>query len=63
MKTDYTLYILKPDKRTQMGERTVSTTVWYDRDDAGMKREVAELQRELWPPSKGYRFVFVAHIK
>jgi hypothetical protein len=43
MKTDYTLYILKPDKRTQMGERIVSTTVWYDRDDAGMKREVAEL--------------------
>jgi hypothetical protein len=43
MKQNYTLYIYKSDKRTKSGERLVSTTVWTDRDDAGMKRECANL--------------------
>ena len=43
MKQDYTMYIYKLDRRTKTGERLFSTTVWRDRDEAGMKREVAEL--------------------
>lgn len=43
MKQDFTMYIYKLDKRTKSGERLVSTTVWRDRDEAGMKREVSEL--------------------
>lgn len=61
MKTDYTLYIYKADKRCKFGWRTVSTSVWCGRDKEGMQREVAELQREMWPPSKGYRMEFYEH--
>jgi len=56
MKQDHTMYIYKADRRTKSGERLVSTTVWQHRDAAEMKREVRELQYELWPVSKGYRF-------
>jgi hypothetical protein len=59
-KQDFTMYIYKQDKRTKSGERPVSTTVWRNRDEAEMKREVRELQYELWPVSKGYRIEFVA---
>ena len=55
MKQDYTMYIYKMDGRKKTGERIVSTTVWRDRDDNGMRREVAELF-DLYPPDKGYRF-------
>ena len=48
MKTNWTMYIYKTDKRKKTGERLVSTTVWCDRDDAGMQREVNELY-EMWP--------------
>ena len=44
---DFTMYIYKADKRTKKGERAVSTTVWRNRDEAEMKREVRELQYEL----------------
>ena len=53
--TDYTLYIYKADKRYASGERRVYTYVIENRDDNGMRREVAELF-EPYPPSKGYRF-------
>jgi len=43
MKQDWTLYIYKLDRRTKTGERLFSTTVWTDRTEAGMKREVNEL--------------------
>lgn len=43
MKQDYTMYIYKLDRRCKTGERLVSTTVWRNRDEAGMKREVSEL--------------------
>jgi len=49
VKQNWTMYIYKTDRRTKTGERLVSTTVWADRDDAGMKREVRELQRQLYP--------------
>ena len=55
MKQNYTMYIYKRDGRNKTGERVVSVTVWCDRDDNGMRREVANLF-DLYPPSKGYRF-------
>jgi len=58
MKQDHTMYIYKTDRRTKTGERLVSTTVWRHRDEAEMKREVRELQYELWPVSKGFRIEF-----
>jgi hypothetical protein len=57
-KTNYTMYIYKADRRTKAGERLVSTTVWQHRDEAEMKREVRELQYELWPVNQGYRIEF-----
>lgn len=58
MKVDHTMYIYKTDRRTRSGERLVSTTVWRNRDEAEMKREVRELQYETWPVSKGFRIEF-----
>jgi hypothetical protein len=58
MKVDHTVYIYKADKRTKSGERLVSTTVWRNRDEAEMRREVRELQYEMWPQSKGFRIEF-----
>jgi hypothetical protein len=55
MKQTYTMYIYKADKRKKTGERLVSTTVWKDRDDNGMRREVAELF-DTYNPDDGYRF-------
>jgi hypothetical protein len=63
MKQDYTMYIYKADRRTKSGERLVSTTVWRNRDEAEMKREVRELQYEYWPVSKGFRIEFVPTMK
>lgn len=55
MKQNYTMYIYKADRRKKTGERLYSTTVWTDRDDNGMRREVAQLF-DLYPPDKGWRF-------
>ena len=55
MKQNYTMYIYKADRRCKTGERAVSTTVWENRDDNGMRREVAELF-DTYPPAEGYRF-------
>ena len=55
MKQDYTMYIYKTDRRYKTGERLYTTAVYCDRDDNGMRREVAE----LWPmyrPEDGFRF-------
>jgi hypothetical protein len=57
-KTNYTMYIYKADRRTKSGERLVSTTVWQHRDEAEMRREVRELQYELYPARLGFRFEF-----
>jgi hypothetical protein len=62
MKQNYTLYIYKSDKRTKSGERLVSTTVWTDRDDAGMKRECANLL-DTYPAKQGYRFEYFPTMK
>ena len=62
MKQNYTMYIYKMDKRTKSGERLVSTTVWTDRDEAGMKRECAELF-DLYPAKQGYRFEYFPTMK
>ena len=59
---DYTMYIYKADKRTKTGERLFSTTVWTNRDDNGMRREVAALF-DLFPPSKGWRFDWTPSMK
>ena len=63
MKQDHTVYIYQTDRRTKSGERLVSTTVWRNRDAAEMKREVRELQYELWPVSRGYRIEFFPTMK
>ena len=55
MKQDYTMYIYRADRRCKTGERLFSTTVWRDRDDNGMRREVAELF-DLYPARQGWRF-------
>ena len=57
MKQNYTLYILKADKRTKFGLRAISTTVWTDRDEEGMKREVAGLF-SMYPAKHGYSFEY-----
>jgi hypothetical protein len=62
MKQNYTMYIYKTDKRTKSGERLVSTTVWTDRTEAGMKRECAELFG-MYPASQGYRFEYFPTMK
>jgi hypothetical protein len=62
MKTDYTMYIYKKDARKKSGERLVSTTVWRDRDAAGMQRESNELT-DLYPTAKGYRMEWVPTMK
>ena len=63
MKQSHTMYIYKADRRKKTGERLVSTTVWQNRDEAEMKREVRELQYELWPTSKGFRIETVPTMK
>ena len=55
MKQNYTMYILKADRRIKTGERRVYTYVLENRDEAGMLREAAELG-DVYPASKGYRF-------
>ena len=57
MKQDYTMYIYKADRRKKSGERLYSTTVWQDRDEAGMKRECNELYN-LYPATKGWRMEY-----
>lgn len=56
----HTLYIYKADKRTKEGRRLISTTVWEGRDFAGMQREVADLQRTLYPAKLGYQMECVS---
>ncbi len=63
MKTSHTMYIYKADRRTKSGERLVSTTVWQNRSADEMRREVRELQYELWPKGKGYRIEFFPTMK
>ncbi len=58
MRQEWTMYIYKTDRRTKSGERAVSTTFWRNRDEAEMKREVRELQYELYPTRLGFRIEF-----
>jgi len=62
MKQSYTMYIYKRDRRKKSGERIVSTTVWQDRTDEGMKRECGELSG-MYPAKRGYRFEYVPTMK
>jgi hypothetical protein len=62
MKQDYTVRIFKLDGRYARGERLVSTTVWPNRDEAGIQRECKELELE-WPKSRGYRVIYYATMK
>lgn len=62
MKQSHTMYIYKTDRRTKTGERLFSTTVWQNRDEAGMKREVRELQYQLYPTAQ-FRIEFVTTTK
>ena len=49
MKTNWTLYIYKVDNRYKTGERLFSTTVWENRDEDTMQREVNELHLHHYP--------------
>jgi hypothetical protein len=51
MKQNWTMYIYKNDRRYTTGQRLFSTTVWRDRDEATMMREVQELA-QLYPASQ-----------
>ena len=51
----HTMYVYKADKRTKLGERLVSVTVWTNRDDAEMAQEVRAWQNGSYPVSLGYR--------
>jgi len=51
MKQNWTMYIYKADRRYTAGQRLFSTTVWTDRDEATMVREVQELA-QLYPASQ-----------
>ena len=62
MKQDYTVRIFKLDGRYARGERLVSTTVWPDRDEAGIQRECRELEG-MYPKSKGFRVIYYATMK
>ena len=57
MKQDYTMYIYNADRRCKTGERLFSTTVWTERDEAGMRNECNELY-DLYPATKGWRFEY-----
>jgi len=63
MKPDHTMYIYKLDRRCKSGERLFSTTVWRNRDEAEMHREVRELEYSLYPKSRGFRILFVPTMK
>lgn len=52
MTKTWTMIIFKPDRRTRSGERVVSTTIWRDRDEDSMKREVQELYLHHYPREK-----------
>ena len=54
----HTMYIYKADKRTKLGERLVSITVWKNRDDAEMAQEVRAWQNGSYPVSLGYRIEY-----
>jgi hypothetical protein len=58
MKTTYTMYIYKADRRCKTGERIFSTTVWQDRTSEGMEREMRELVCDLYPGT-AWRFEYV----
>jgi hypothetical protein len=62
MNTNYTMYIYKLDRRTRTGERLFSTTVWCNRDDNGMRREVAALF-DLYNPDRGWRIEWFPTMK
>jgi len=62
MKTDHTMYVYKTDRRKKTGERLYSTTVWRDRDEAGMQREVEELYLHHYPRSQ-FRIEFCPTMK
>ena len=51
MKQNWTMYIYKRDRRCTVGQRLFSTTVWTDRDEATMVREVQELA-QLYPAAQ-----------
>jgi hypothetical protein len=57
MKQDWDIKIFKADGRCKLGEREVSTTLWTYRDEAGIKREVQELQG-MYPKAEGYRIIY-----
>ena len=59
---NYTMYIYKTDHRRKTGERLFSTTVWKDRDEASMQREVNELHLHHYPRSS-FRMEFYPTMK
>jgi hypothetical protein len=59
MKTRWTLYIWKKDRRCKAGERLFSTTVWEGRDAAAMEREVKELVHSGLYPRSEFRFKYL----
>jgi hypothetical protein len=63
LKTDWTVYIYKQDRRYTTGQRLYSTTVWTGRDAAGIEREVVALKQQLYPDAKGWCIVWEPQMK
>ena len=59
---NYTMYIYKTDLRRKNGERLFSTTVWKNRDEASMQREVNELHLHHYPRAS-FRMEFCPTMK
>ena len=59
---NYTMYIYKTDLRRKNGERLFSTTVWKNRDEASMQREVNELHLHHYPRAS-FRMEFYPTMK
>ena len=62
MNQKFTIYVLKTDRRCKLSERTISTTVWHDRCEDGIKWEAGELSK-MYPASEGYRIVWYPGIR
>lgn len=62
MKTDWTLYIYRRDRRYKTGERLCSITVWPGLDRSGINRTVNELY-PLYPATQGWRMEALAKIE
>ena len=59
-KYTWTITVDKTDKRCKLGTRRISTSVWHDRDEASILREVQEI-RHMYSRDYGYVINYLRH--